>query len=273
LVHNVNDYMPGAFEYVYEFVEIIINNKIHAILNKLLGEKYYYNGSDAKIYFNDTNWHCDRKVSNTHLKVVLYLSDLNENNVCLRVIPGSHHYGDKINSILSKKAIPLFQGPGGFQNNFFQFKDKDVPCFPIKNKYGDLVIFNLGLYHSAFGNHINKKMVCMNYASSYEDINDSEKLECINGDFGINLLRKNIDFNKKLLPVASTFYDFIKTYDNYYNKYIKEYVENDNLLDKYMRIQSFQQDKSEIQEFINNCKNTNNKKTSNTIVVSNNYSV
>jgi hypothetical protein len=274
--NDIIDYIPCAMEYLEYFVDITINKKIHTILGKLFSpKKYYYSGSDSKIYSSDTNWHCDRITNNLHLKCAFYLNKLDENTGCLRVLPGSQNFNDKYNSVLSKKVIPLFQGPGGFDPTFFPVSNQNLPYHPIKIDFGDFVIFNLKLYHSAFGNNINKKMICMNLTESYEnkDNNDSisEKLECINSDcYIIANLKKNIDFSTKIKILDNNYYNYIKG-RNEYQLYFKELIENDNRLDSLVRmiIRNKNEDQKNLELFVNSIKNTSTKKSDKTITVNN----
>jgi len=270
---EIVNYLPCAMEYLEYFVDITINKKIHSILEKLFSpHKYYYSGSDAKIYSSDTNWHCDRITNNLHLKCALYLNKLDENTGCLRVLPGSQNYNDMYNGILSKKVIPLFKGPGGFDPNFFPVSNQNLPYFPINIGFGDFVIFNLKLYHSGFGNNINKKMICMNFTESYENKdNISEKLECINSDcYIIANMKKNIDLSSKINVLDNNYYNYMKG-RNEYNLYFKELIENDNKLDSFVRmiLRNNTEDQKNLASFVNNIKNTSTSKSDKILVVNN----
>jgi hypothetical protein len=280
IVNNIKkdilNYIPCAMEYLEYFVDITINKKIHSILGKLFSpQKYYYSGSDSKIYSIDTNWHCDRITNNLHLKCAFYLNKLDENTGCLRVLPGSQNFNDKYNSVLSKKVIPLFQGPGGFDPTFFPVSNQNLPYHPIKIDFGDFVIFNLKLYHSAFGNNINKKMICMNFTESYNNEKNkeyvSEKLECINSDcYIIANLKKKIDLSSKIKVLDNNYYNYMKGRKEY-DIYFKELIENDNRLDSLVKmiIRNNSKDQEDLALFVNSIKNTSTKKSDKPIIVNN----
>jgi hypothetical protein len=273
---SILDYIPCAMEYIEYFVDITINKKIHNILDKLFTpKKYNYSGSDSKIYSSDTNWHCDRITNNLHIKCAFYLNKLDENSGCLRVLPGSQNFNDKYNSVLSKKVIPLFQGPGGFDPTFFPVLNENLPYYPIKIDFGDFVIFNLKLYHSAFGNNINKKMICMNFTEDYKNIDDNiEKLECINSDcYIIANLKKNINLSSKIKVLDNNYYNYMKDRKEY-ELYFKELVENDNNIDSLVRmiLRNNQDDQKNLSLFVNNVKNTSTKK-SDIIITVNNHNI
>ena len=262
--NKISDYIPRAMEYLEYFVNVLMNKKTHSILEKIFKNKYEYTGSDSKIYNTNTNWHCDRSTKGHFLKCCFYLDKLNIQNGCLRVLPGSHNSSDLYNNILSKNVVPLFKGPGGFNKSFFNIQDENLPSFNIETDFGDLIIFNLALYHCAFNNNYNKKMICMNYSESYTDINDIEKLECINSDFhiiGNNI--KMLDLEKPIRIYNNKFIDYIIHNDELYNKYFKSFLECDNSLDKFVRIlvTDDDQNKEIISKFCDDNKNTNIKKS------------
>jgi len=260
---NIHDYIPQAMEHVEYFVNILLNKKIHSILEKIFKNKYEYTGSDSKIYVANTNWHCDRKTENHFLKCCFYLDKLNEQNGCLRVLPGSQNKNDLYNNVLSKNVIPLFLGSGGFNESFLNIKNENVPSFNIETNFGDLIIFNLSLYHCAFNNNINKKMICMNYSESYDDINNIEKIECIDSDFNIIAnCSKLINLDKTIQIYSNNFIDYIRNNKELYNKYFKSFLECNNSLDKYVRMQlsSNESDKDILKSFCDENKNTNIKK-------------
>lgn len=255
---SIDDYLPHAVESNQDFIKLVFNHKIHKIFEQIFGvNNYYYNGSDCKIYGSDTNWHCDRKTKNLHLKIAFYLDQLDESKGALSVLPGSHHQESNFTKLLNKNAIPLFLGPGGFKNNFISFNDRNVPKVTINNYFGDVVVFNLALFHCAFNNQINKKMIAMNWAQKYEDNNDEEKIECINSDFYI--LQRYFSINEKAIPIKHKFYNFLKNTEAY-DKYFKDAIENDNKLDYYQKLLISNPEHPEIKEFVKNNNNTNQKK-------------
>ena len=206
------------------------------------------------------------------MKCAFYLNKLDEGTGCLRVFPGSQNFNDKYNSILSKKVIPLFQGPGGFDPTFFPISNQNLPYYPINIGFGDFVIFNLKLYHSAFGNNINKKMICMNFTENYEDSNsNTEKLECINSDcYIIANLKKNIDLSSNNKVLDNNYYNYMKERKEY-ELYFKELIENNNRLDSLVRmvIRNNKEDKEHLALFVNSIRNTSTKKSDKTIIVNN----
>src|SRR6266536_4152805 len=78
--------------------------RIDCIFTSLLGDDYQYLGSDGNFYVGDSNWHSDTdwsgksrgKPPRIFYKLALYLDPVRAATGALRVIPGSHRYGDRI---------------------------------------------------------------------------------------------------------------------------------------------------------------------------------
>ena len=71
--------------------------RILAIAKTLLGDDFNYMGSDGNFYVGDTRWHSDggHKLEDPmHIKIAFYLDPLTRDTGALRVIPGSHLFGD-----------------------------------------------------------------------------------------------------------------------------------------------------------------------------------
>ena len=62
----------------------------------MLGDDFNYSGSDGNFYVGDTLWHSDgyRESKYLSFKMAFYLDPVTAKSGCLRVIPGSHKYGD-----------------------------------------------------------------------------------------------------------------------------------------------------------------------------------
>src|SRR5689334_13008664 len=76
--------------------------RVDGIFTSLLGEDYNYIGSDGNFYVGDSGWHSDtdwRGMSRGQpprlfYKMAFYLDPVNASTGALRVIPGSHRFGD-----------------------------------------------------------------------------------------------------------------------------------------------------------------------------------
>jgi hypothetical protein len=76
--------------------------RLDGIFSSLLGADYNYLGSDGNFYVGSTGWHSDTdwsgksrgKPPRLFYKLALYLDPVSAASGALRVIPGSHRYGD-----------------------------------------------------------------------------------------------------------------------------------------------------------------------------------
>ncbi len=83
----------GQSEYLSSLLD---DPRIDGILGSLLGDDYVYLGSDGNYYVGDTAWHSDggwpRPI--IYYKIAFYLDRLTRGSGAIRVIPGSHRYGE-----------------------------------------------------------------------------------------------------------------------------------------------------------------------------------
>jgi len=79
-----------------ELSSLLDDARIDGILSSLLGDDYVYLGSDGNYYVGDTGWHSDggwpRPI--VYYKIGFYLDELTRDTGAIRVIPGSHRYGE-----------------------------------------------------------------------------------------------------------------------------------------------------------------------------------
>ena len=85
--------------------------RINGIFSSLLGEDFNYIGSDGNFYVGDTNWHSDLNWAGDEIgtprlkyyKMAFYLDPLTRSSGALRVIPGSHRFGEAYAEGLEKQ--------------------------------------------------------------------------------------------------------------------------------------------------------------------------
>jgi hypothetical protein len=131
---------------------LLDNEKICAVLEDLIGEDFVFTVSEGIHHFGGTRWHHDdiSPEGHTHLKVVLFLNPVRANTGCLSVLPGTHFkaYRERMEKY-GGEILPL---------------GKDVPgTHPIEADPGDAVVFNVKLYHAAFGDGVERKGIYVNY--------------------------------------------------------------------------------------------------------------
>jgi len=131
-------------------------------LDDLLGEGWSSYGGDGNFYAGDTGWHSDvhpntwqAKTTTPHIKVAFYLDPLTRDTGALRVIPGSHHFGDRFSQLLQEQVHGDESGPLGVHG-------RDVPALALDNTPGDLMIFDHRTKHAAYGGGKRRRMFTIN---------------------------------------------------------------------------------------------------------------
>ena len=157
-----------------EYLSALIDDpRIDLVITSLLGEDYNYSGSDGNYYVGDTQWHSDgyREKSGVSLKMALYLDPVDKDSGCLRVIPGSHKYGDKFGNALEEVRV---QGGMGAQNRseeLWGIPPSEVPAVALESQPGDLVMFNHCIKHSSWGGGTSRRMFTINFEERYAEEN------------------------------------------------------------------------------------------------------
>jgi hypothetical protein len=103
-----------------EYLSSLIDDpRIDRIFTGLLGAEYNYLGSDGNFYVGDTNWHSDTnwsgkfrgKPPRVFYKMALYLDPVTATSGALRVIPGSHRYGDRYGDRFAEDLQTTLRSP------------------------------------------------------------------------------------------------------------------------------------------------------------------
>lgn len=190
-----------------DFIQNIFFNKglFRAIPEKLLSHGYRYWGSDASLFAYGTAWHRDTATKAKNIKINIYLNSGSKNFGAFRLIPGSHHIGDKYTNFLGKACSwPNSNYKGGFsetdlfpenyspsENLFFKRNIKkilnrnqskiDLPHQFVEFEEGDIIIFDNRLIHSIFAPRIPKirKLITLIFVEYPEKkISQSDKEIC-----------------------------------------------------------------------------------------------
>lgn len=126
------------------FASIIDDPRIDSIFSSLLGSDYLYRASDGNIFSGDTYWHTDlynMDFRYQHLKMLFYLEPVDADSGCLRVLPGSHHWGDKYAKMLERDTYEPEKN--------YDLSAVDIPGFSIPTQPGDVILFDFRLKHAA----------------------------------------------------------------------------------------------------------------------------
>ncbi len=142
--------------------------RIDGTASDLLGDDYTYAASDGNFYVGDTRWHSDgyARTPYRYLKFAFYLDPVARDSGCLRVIPGSHHRGDRyaeglhdiMSSIRTERAAERLGVSGS-----------ELPAAALESQPGDVVMFDQDLKHASFGGGTRRRMFTMNMSERFAD--------------------------------------------------------------------------------------------------------
>ncbi|MGB1141227.1 MAG: phytanoyl-CoA dioxygenase family protein, partial [Halioglobus sp.] len=151
-VHEFHDnrarrFVSAATEKNAYLAGLLEDNRIVQAVTGLLGPGYNFTGSDVSIYDCGTRLHQDGhsvKDDSRNIKLALYLDPIDDETGAVRVIPGSHHRGDKFSGLLNRD---LFLG-----GDKLGLEVADVPAVVLDSQPGDLLLWDYRLLHAtAYG--------------------------------------------------------------------------------------------------------------------------
>lgn len=137
--------------------------RVDGICKSLMGEDYQYIGSDGNYYVGNTRWHSDggwpRPIR--FYKMALYLDKLTRETGAIRVIPGSHKYGDDYAEGIQQEISK--------SEELWGISGDQVPAVAVETDPGDVVVFNQGCKHSSWGGGNHRRMFTINFTRRYRD--------------------------------------------------------------------------------------------------------
>ena len=147
---------------------LIDDPRIEGVVASLLGDDFNYTGSDGNFYVGDTQWHSDGYAAKkyTSIKIAFYLDAVDRDSGCLRVIPGSHHYGDAFAEALHEAAP---RSADSDPEGAWGVTGAHVPAVPLESAPGDMVLFDHGVKHASFGGGTRRRMFTINFQERHAE--------------------------------------------------------------------------------------------------------
>ena len=127
--------------------------RFHKTAQQLYGEDVLGMGADANRYVGHTSWHpdhnADPKKDCYGIKFAYYLDPVGARSGALRIVPGSHKF-------------PLHQEVGNTIRRC-GLEIQDVPSYVCESMPGDVVAFDLRLWHASWGGAAGRRMCTFVY--------------------------------------------------------------------------------------------------------------
>jgi hypothetical protein len=137
---------------------LLDDDRFATVAEQLMGKPVLGISTNGRIWRGDTEWHPDvQSLGYGGLRFAIYLDDLTASNGALRFVPGSH-------------VDPLFSQMSYDVAGTFGTTGVDLPSYVCEVKTGDVVVFNLAIWHAAF-NGTARRQAQLVY---YEDPGTSE---------------------------------------------------------------------------------------------------
>jgi len=141
---------------------LLDDRRILGIAEELLGNDFNYCTSDGNLYSGDTNYHSKPFYGGVKaLKIALYLDPVTVTKGCLRVIPGSHKFGDVF-------ADYLHEGLDR-SDDLWHTAQSQIPYYALESNPGDVIVFNHCVKHGSFGGGNRRRLFVINCSERFPD--------------------------------------------------------------------------------------------------------
>ena len=146
------------------FASLADSERFGDAAEELLGRPVIAVAVDGNYYVGDTRWHPDtHSLDYAGVKFTIYLDPQDASNGALRVIPGSHR--EPLHSAMQRDQMAAYGIPGD-----------QIPAYAFVSNPGDVLAFNVGCWHAAFGGGSPRRMATFVY---YEDPQTPEAIEAV----------------------------------------------------------------------------------------------
>lgn len=166
------------------FASLLEDPRFLTIVQQMYGENILGVATDANRYVGNTIWHPDTVSPLQYgVKFAFYLQPVRANTGALRVIPASHW---------------LFPFKKEYCDGVRQLPIQDVPCQVLDSEPGDIVAFDLRLWHGSYGGNNDRRMCTVVY---YNDPQTPDEVEFLRkqGEANVGYGPKRFDPKRKFL--------------------------------------------------------------------------
>jgi hypothetical protein len=155
------------------FASLVEDPRFHRAAEQMYGDDVFGTITDANRYVGDSAWHPDTGSMHQYgVKFAFYLEPVAAESGALRVIPGSHK--EPLHS-----DVTHYLGHAGAEF-------RDVPAYVCESQPGDVVAFDLRLWHGSCGGAADRRMctvVFYNNPKTPEEEEATRRQAAANPDF------------------------------------------------------------------------------------------
>jgi len=169
---NWSNLIPGT-PYMAGLLE---DPRIYIPTEQLQGEDTVPVYSNANSFRHNTAWHPD--MSQRHirgLKNLIYLQPTTGNHGSLRLIPGSH-ISPLFEELIHIGLRPLDDSKNGFLAKS-GMQGEDIPAYVFCSQPGDVITFNMNVWHAAFGGYEDRRNCSFGFYSNPKTAQEKEELQ------------------------------------------------------------------------------------------------
>ena len=155
-------WVPLTDEETPFFASLMEDPRFLTVARQLYGDDVLGIGTDANRYTGDTHWHRDTGTIHQYgVKFAFYLQPVGGNTGALRVIPGTHRLPNDDEFTDGVQSL---------------YRWRQVPCAVLASEPGDVVAFDLRMWHASHGGSDDRQMCTIVYYANPKNPNELEAL-------------------------------------------------------------------------------------------------
>jgi hypothetical protein len=169
-----------------------------------------------------TEWHCDTSISPLRsVKFAAYLDPVDGESGALRVIPGSHT--DPWNKMLLPIGAKAQIGDAGNPQNHvpLNFKVPDVPAQICATRPGDLLAFDLRLWHASWNGSPRRRMLSFTYLDAPKTADEEQSLAEFAKQLGREALNRELRRQREWVKLGADVHSIPKKEPQYSSAWLE----------------------------------------------------
>ncbi len=151
------------------------DSRICVPTEQLQGEDTVPVRSNANSFRHNTDWHPDSRQRHLRmLKNLVYLQPTTGDRGSLRLIPGSH-----VSPLFDELIRIGLNKSEGNESKYLKesgMSGEDIPCYIFTSQPGDVITFNMNVWHAAFGGYEDRRNCSLAFYSNPRTAQEEEDL-------------------------------------------------------------------------------------------------